>query len=51
MSDTILGVAVVVLALGVLVGLIVWSRSIIERIHRRGLKTLREIQRGMGRGR
>ena len=50
MTETIVGAIVVVLALSALVGLIVWSRRIVERIHRRDLKTLRQIRKGLGRG-
>ena len=51
MTELVFGSMAVVLALVVLVVLIVWSRRIVERIHRRNLKTLREIQKGLHRGR
>ena len=49
MTGVVIGFVVVALALAVLVGLIVWSRRIVERIHRRNLRTLREIRRGLSR--
>ena len=49
MTGVVIGFVVVALALGVLVGLIVWSRRIVERIYHGNLRTLREIRRGLSR--
>jgi len=49
MTGVVVGFVVVALALAVLVGLIVWSRCIVERIHRLNVRTLREIRRGLSR--
>jgi len=49
MTGVVVGFVVVALALAVLVGLIVWSRRIVERIHRLNVRTLREIRRGLSR--
>jgi len=44
-ADIITGIVVLVLALGVLTGLVLWSRRIIERIASSDAKTAREILR------
>jgi len=43
--DVILGIILVFTALGAIVFLTLWSRRIIERIHTRSLRSLREIQK------
>jgi len=43
--DLVAGVVLIVLALGIVVGLTLWSRRIIERIDSKSPKTLREIER------
>jgi len=50
-TEVILGLATVGLMLAALLGMVFWSRSIVERIHHRNLKTLREIQKGLSRDR
>lgn len=42
-ADIIAGIVVLALALGVLTGLVLWSRRIIERIAASDSKTAREI--------
>ena len=42
-SDILIGSAVLALALATLAGLVLWSRRVINRIARRGARTLREI--------
>jgi len=44
-ADIVTGIVVLVLALGVLTGLVLWSRRIIERIASSDAKTAREILR------
>jgi hypothetical protein len=43
--DIIIGIILMVMALGVVVILTLWSRRIIERIHARPPGSLREIQK------
>lgn len=43
--DLIAGVSLTALALGVVIGLTFWSRRIIEGIHSKRPKTLRQIER------
>lgn len=43
--DLTAGVVLIVLALGIVVGLTLWSQRIIERIDSKSRKTLREIER------
>ena len=51
MSHVALGLAAVLAALAALLGMVFWSRSIVERIYHRHLKTLREIRKGLSRDR
>lgn len=45
-DDLLVGCALLALALGLLVGLVFWSRRRIERIAARGARTLRETLKG-----
>lgn len=49
-GDEIVGVLIVAAAIGVLLGLIAWSRWIVERIHRRRLGSYRQIAKDMKNG-
>jgi len=42
-AEAIVGTFIVVAALALLVGMVVWSRQAIERIARRRLKSVRDI--------
>jgi len=48
--DAIVGVAVLVGALGLLVALVVWSRLRIGRIARNGYRSAREIEKDLNGG-
>ena len=49
-TSTLLGFEFLIVAVGAVVGLTLWSRYIIETIHRRKLASLREIQRELNNG-
>jgi len=51
MDEVLFGSIAVVLAVVLLLVLILWSRRIIERIHRLGPGSPREIRKGLNRGR
>jgi hypothetical protein len=46
-TDTILGVTVIVVALGVLAGLVAWSHRAMGVIQKRNLRSVRDIRRGL----
>jgi len=48
--DVILGTGITVVAVLSVVGLYVWSYRIIERIHRNGLTSLRQIRKDLKHG-
>ena len=45
-TDTVIGVAVATAAMAAIVGLMLWSRAIVERIRRRRLTSYRQIRGG-----
>jgi len=49
-TTTLLGLELLAIALAVVIGLTLRSRYIIETIHRRKLKSLREIKRALSNG-
>jgi len=50
-TTTLFGFELLFVALVALIGMVYWSRHIIETIHRRRLKSLREIQQELRNGR
>lgn len=50
-TTTLFGVELLFAALAAVIGLVYWSRHIIDSIHRRRLKSLREIQQELRDGR
>ena len=50
-TATLVGCQLLFVAVGAVIGLTLWSRHIVEAIHRRRLKSLREIQRELSDGR
>jgi hypothetical protein len=49
--DLVMGLGLTVAAAGIVIGLTLWSRSIIERIHSRSPGSLKEIQKEILNGR
>jgi len=47
-ADAVLGCVVLVAALGVMSGLVIWSRIAIDRIAEKKQKSVRDIVRGLG---
>lgn len=50
-KDLVVGTLVLIGALSIVVGLVLWSRYVIERIARRGLRTARDIMKDLRHGR
>ena len=50
-TTTLFGVELLTVTLGLVIGLTFWCRHIIETIHKRKLRSLREIQRELKHGR
>lgn len=50
-KDIILGIAITVLGLAFLTYLLFWSRNMIRRIEKKGLKTARDILKDLHSGR
>ena len=49
-TTTLLGLEILFLAVGLTIGLVLWCRHIIETIHWRDLKSLRQIRKELGNG-
>ena len=49
-TATLIGLELLFAAVGVVIGLTLWSRHIVESIRRRGFRSLREIKREMANG-
>ena len=49
-TTTLLGFEMLFLALSLIIGLVLWCRHVIETIHKKNLKSLRQIRKELSNG-